>query len=435
MNELILRRVQVVDPGGPHHGTEQDIYIRDGVIARIGQRLPKGQAREIRIEGLHISPGWIDLRAHFRDPGHEWKCGIANGLDAAAAGGFTAVCVLPSTQPATDGRSGVGYLLRKAEGHAVRLLPLGALTQGCEGKQLAEIADMRAAGAVGFTDDQRPIANSRLMSLALQYSAGLPGGTPPIMAFAQDKHLATNGLMHEGVMSASLGIRGIPAEAEAIQLARDIALAEYAGGHLHAATVSTMQAVELLRQAKARKLRITASVAAHQLLLDDACLRGFDSRYKVMPPLRDRSHIDALRQGLKDGTIDAIVSDHRPEDREHKQVELGQAAFGAIGLETAFAVANTALRPTLSLRRIVERFVAGPREVLGLPIAHIAEDAVAEITLFDPEAEWTPQENDLVSIARNSPFTGMKLSGRAIGIVGQGQLRLAPAYSEKVQSV
>jgi dihydroorotase len=373
--------------------------------------------------------GWIDLRAHFRDPGEEWKCGVKNGLDAAAAGGFTAVCALPSTTPATDGRSGIGYWLRKAEGHAVRLLPLGAITQGCEGKQLAEMADMRAAGAVAFTDDQRSIANSRLMALALQYSAGLPGGAPPIMAFSQDKHLVANGAMHEGVMSASLGLRGIPAEAEALQLARDIALAEYAGGHLHAATVSTAQAVELLRQAKARKLHVTASVAAHNLMLDDASMRSFDSNFKVMPPLRDQAHIDALRLGLKDGTIDAIVSDHRPEDREHKLVELGLAAFGIIGLETAFAVSSTALKAGISIRRIVERFTTGPREVLGLPAAHITEGAKAELTLFDPGADWILTESDLVSHARNTPFMGTRFTGRAVGIVANGQLRLAPAYA------
>lgn len=429
MNDLLLRRVKVVDPGGPHHDTEQDILIRDGVIARIGQRLAKGDARELRVPGLHVSPGWIDLRAHFRDPGEEWKAGIANGLDAAAAGGFTAVCTLPTTAPAIDGAAGVGYLLRKAEGHPVRLLPLGAITQACEGKQLAEMADMRRAGAVAFCDDQQPVGNSRLMALALQYCAGLPGGAPPIMAFAQDKHLTAKGIMHEGVVSASLGLRGIPAEAEAIQLARDIALAEYTGGHLHAATISTAQAVDQIRQAKARKLRVTASVAAHHLLLDDGCLSGFDSLYKVLPPLRDSRHIDALRQGLKDGTIDAVVSDHRPEDPEHKVVELGLAAFGIIGLETAFAAAHTALRGSVSLRRIVERFSHGPRAVLGLPAAHLVEGATAEVTLFDPAAEWTCSATDLVSRSRNTPFIGHAFTGRPIGIFAKGQLRLAPAFA------
>lgn len=429
MNEIILRRVKVVDPGGPHHDTEQDILIRNGAIARIGQRLAKGDARELRLPGLHASPGWLDLRAHFRDPGEEWKAGIQNGLDAAAAGGFTAVCTLPSTFPATDGAAGVGYQLRRADGHPVRLLPLGAITQQCQGKQLAEMADMRRAGAVAFSDDQHPVGNSRLMALALQYSAGLPGGAPAIMAFAQDRHLTAKGIMHEGAVSTSLGLRGMPAEAEAIQLARDIALAEYTGGHLHAATISTAQAVDQIRQAKARKLRVTASVAAHHLLLDDSRLSGFDSLYKVLPPLRDGKHIDALRQGLKDGTIDAVVSDHRPEDPEHKVVELGLAAFGIIGLETAFAVAHTALKGSMTLRRIVERFCHGPHAVLGLPVAHLVEGAEAEITLFDPAVEWTLEGTDIVSRARNTPFLGESFIGRPVGIIAKGRMRLAPAFA------
>ncbi|MBK9148434.1 MAG: dihydroorotase [Flavobacteriales bacterium] len=432
MSDLIIRRALVVDPGGPHNGEELDILVRDGLIARTGQRLQKGGAREIRVEGLHVSPGWIDLRVHFRDPGEEWKCGIANGLDAAAAGGFTHACVLPSTQPAIDGRAGIGYLLRKAEGHPVRLMPLGAITQACEGKQLAEMADMRAAGAVAFSDDQHPIMNSRLMALALRYSAGLPGDPPPIMTFAQDRGLLANGLMHEGLMSTSLGLRAIPAEAEAIQLARDIALAEYAGGRLHAATISTAQAVELVRQAKARKSQVTASVAAHHLLLDDRCLSGYDSSFKVMPPLRDESHIQALRLGLKDGTIDAIVSDHRPEDPEHKRVELGRAAFGAVGLETAFAAANTALKGSVPLRRLIERFTTGPRAVLGLPTAHIADAGPACMTLFHPGVEWKFSESDLVSRSRNTPFIGTRFTGRPLGIVSQGRLMLAPGYSALV---
>lgn len=428
MTELILRNVKVVDPGGPHHDSEADLLLRDGAVTRIGSRLPKGDAREFRMPGLHVSPGWVDLRAHFRDPGEEWKQGISNGLDAAAAGGFTAVCVLPTTRPVADGRAGIDYLLRRAEGHAVRLLPLGTLTKGSEGKQLAELHDMRMAGAAAFTDDQRPVRNARLMALALQYTAGLPGTPPALMVFPNDPDLG-NGVMHEGAMSARLGLRGIPAEAEAIQLARDIALLEYAGGHLHAATVSTAGAVELVRAAKARKLKLTASVAAAHLLLDDGCLRGFESCYKVMPPLRDSVHIEALRQGVKDGTIDAIVSDHRPEDREHKVVELGAAAFGIIGLETAFATANTALKGSTSLRRIIERFANGPRAVLGLPAVHIAEGAAAELTLFDPEADWTCTEDDLPSRSHNTPFIGQRFTGRPVGIAARGQLRLAPAFA------
>jgi dihydroorotase len=433
MNDVLLRQVKVVDPGGPHHDAETDILIRDGRIAKIGERLTKGDARTIAMPGLHVSPGWVDLRAHFREPGEEWKQGITNGLDAAAAGGFTAVAVLPTTDPVIDKRSGVESLLRRAQGHPVRLLPLGAITQGAKGQQLAELHDMHQAGAVAFSDDQHTIRNSRLMLLALQYSNTLPGGPVPVMVFPNDPDLLVKGMMHEGVMSTKLGLKGMPPMAETMQLARDLALLEYTGGHLHVATISTAESVEMIRRAKGAKLRVTASVAAHNLLLDDGCLRGFETCYKVMPPLRDSAHIDALREGVKDGTIDCIVSDHRPEDREHKVMEFGPAAFGIIGLETCFAVANTALKGHMTLRRLIERYTHGPRAILGLPKVHIAAEAVADLTLFDPNLDWTCTEAHLVSRSHNTPFIGQRLVGRPLGIVANGRLVLNSAAETVVK--
>ncbi len=424
MSQVLLQQVKVIDPGGPHHDSHTDILIVDGTIARIGARIPKGEARVIRGEHLHVSPGWVDLRAHFREPGEEWKQGVWNGLDAAACGGFTAVAVLPSTHPAIDGRPGIANLFQRAAGHAVRLLPLGAITQGTEGEQLAELHDQREAGAVGFTDDRHSLRNSRLMLLALQYSAGLPGNAPPLMVHPSDPYLSRGGQMHEGAMSARLGLKGLPAMAEAIALQRDISLLEYAGGHLHAATISTAESVELVRAAKTKGLHITASVTAYNLLLDDGCLRGFETYYKVLPPLRSSRHIDALREAVKDGTIDAIVSDHRPEDREHKLVEYGQAAFGIIGLETHFATANTALKGRMSLRRLIERLCHGPRAILGMPVPHIQVGSAAEVTLFDPEVNWTCGEADLVSRSHNTPFIGQRFAGRPMGIVTRGQVAL-----------
>lgn len=421
MNDLLLRHVKVVDPGGPHHDAEMDILIQDGRIAKIGKRIPKGNAQEVKHEGLHASPGWVDLRAHFREPGEEWKQGLRNGLDAAAAGGFTAVAALPSTTPAVDNSGSVANLLRRAQGHLVRLLPIGGLTQGLKGQQLAELHDQHQAGAVAFSDDQHTVRNTRLMLLALQYTAGLPHASAPVMVFPNDPDLSRGGMMHEGPMSTRLGLKGIPAMAETIALARDLALLDYAGGHLHVATISTAESVEMIRQAKQRKLKVTASVAAHNLLLDDGCLRGFETCYKVLPPLRDSTHIDALREGVKDGTIDAIVSDHRPEDREHKVLEYGPAAFGIIGLETSFAVANTALKGHMTLRRLIERYTTGPRAVLGLPAVHLAEDSPAEITLFDPEVNWTCEEADLLSRSHNTPFLGQRFTGRPLGVVANGQ--------------
>jgi dihydroorotase len=427
MNETLLRNVKVVDPTGPHHDTTVDILIRNGVIAKVAARISAKDARAVNYEGAHASPGWVDLRAHFRDPGEEWKAGLANGLDAAAAGGFTAVAVLPSTKPVTDDRAGIGYLLQRAQGHPVQLLPIGALTQGLKGEQLAELYDQQQAGAVAFGDDQRTIRNSRLMMLALQYSSGV--GAAPVMVYPNDPDLSRGGQMHEGPMSTRLGLKGLPPVAETLQLQRDLALQAYAGGHLHVSTISTAESVALIREAKARKQHITASVAAHNLLLDDGCLRGFETCYKVTPPLRDLEHIEALRDGVKDGTIDAIVSDHRPEDREHKVLEFGQAAFGIIGLETAFAVANTAVKGRMSLRRLIERFTHGPRAVLGTPLVHIVEGTTANITLFDPELNWVCGEQDLVSKSHNTPFLGQRLTGRPLGIVSGTIVRMVPSFA------
>lgn len=421
MKELLLRQVTVLDPGGPLHGSVVDLHIADGRLVKAGARLPKGDAEVVAVEGLHASPGWVDLRAHFRDPGEEYKEGLRNGLDAAAAGGFTAVAVLPGTQPPTDNRASVEYLLRKGQGHAVTVLPLGALTKGCKGEQLAEMYDMQQAGAVAFTDDLHPARNSRLMLLALQYAGNIDAR---VMALALDNDLMAGGQVHEGVMSARLGLKGVPPVAETIRLARDLDLLEYTGGRLHVDVVSTAEGVELLRRAKARKLRVTASVAAHQLLLDHGVLRGFDSNYKVMPPLRSPSHIEALRDGVKDGTIDCIVSDHRPEDTEHKDVEFGHAAFGIIGLETAYAVANTALLGRMPAKRIAERFCQGPRAALGLPVPHLVEGEPLEATFFAPEHEWMFTREHIVSRSRNTPFIGHRFTGKAMGIVANGQVVL-----------
>ena len=429
MSDILLKNVRVMDPGGPQHDAETDLLISDGVITRIAARQSKGNAEEVRMDGLCVSAGWMDLRAHFRDPGEEYKQGIRNGLDAAAAGGFTAVAVLPSTDPVIDSRSGVEYLLRKAHGHPVKVLPLGAMSKGLKGEQLAELYDLKQAGAVAFTDDQHPVRNARLMLLALQYVLNFDG---TVFSFPNDPDLSAGGQMHECALSARLGMRGIPPLAEVVHLSRDLALLEYTGSKLHVSTVSTADGVELIRQAKARKLKVTASVAAHNLLLDDGCLRGFDTDYKVMPPLRDREHIEALREGVKDGTIDCVVSDHRPEDEEHKKLEFAQAAFGMIGLETSFAVANTALKGRMSLRRILDRYISGPRHVLGIPVPHITEGSVAELTLFAPEQEWTLHRSDIVSRCWNTPLLGQPLTGRPIGIVSEGQLRLAPAIAATV---
>lgn len=431
MKDLLLRNVTVLDPNGGHHGEEVDILVQKGSIAAIGKRLPAKKAPVVKMDGLHVSPGWVDLSAHFREPGEEYKEGLTRGLDAAAAGGFTRVAVLPSTEPVIDSRAGVEYLLRKAAGHPVQVLPLAAISKGLKGQQLAEMYDLHLAGAVAFTDDHHPIANARLMLLALQYAMNF-GGT--VFSFPSDPTLSAGGQMHESAMSTRLGLKGIPPLAEVVHLHRDLALLAYSGSRMHVYGLSTREGVELVRAAKARGLKVSASVVAHNLLLDDGCLRGFDTDYKVMPPLRDRDHIDALRTGVKDGTIDCVVSDHRPEDEEHKKLEFGQAAFGMIGLETSYAAANTALKGRMSQGRIVEHFCQGPRKVLGLPVPHITEGSVAELTLFAPELEWTFQAKDIVSRGRNTPFIGQPFTGRPLGIIAAGTVRLSPLLGAEVKA-
>ncbi|MFZ1615832.1 MAG: dihydroorotase [Flavobacteriales bacterium] len=421
MKDLLLRDVTVLDPGGPLHKQRTDLLIVQGRLKEAGAKLPKGKAEEIRMDGMHASPGWVDLRAHFREPGEEYKQGITTGLDGAAAGGFTAVAVMPSTFPPVDHRADVEALLHKAAGHAVRLLPVGALTQGLRGEQLAELYDMKQAGAVAFCDDLTAVRNNRLMLIALQYARNVD---TTVMAFAMDPELAAQGQMNESATATRLGLRGLPDIAETIHLARDLRLLEYTGGRLHVATVSTAGAVELLRDAKVRKLGVTASVAAHHLLLDEGCLRGYDTNFKMMPPLRGVKDIEALREAVKDGTIDCVVSDHRPEDIDHKRVEFPQAAFGAIGLQTAYAAASTALKGRMSASRIVERFCQGPRAILGLPVPHLTVGEVAEITIFAPDQDWSFSAADIIGPAKNTPFIGQRFTGKPLGIVANGQVRM-----------
>lgn len=426
MSALQLEQVHVVDPGGPSHGSVVDILIEGGRITRIGARLPKGKAKRIGAPGLHVSPGWVDMGAHFREPGEEYKEGVENGLNEAARGGYTAVCVLPSTHPVVDSRAQVEYLLRRATGHAVRLLPLAAISQGLEGRQLAELHDMHRAGAVGFTDDLRTRGSVRLLLLALQYVSPFQG---LVLAHADEADLSAGGQMHEGAMSARLGLRGIPAMAEAIGLRRNVDLLAYTGSRMHIPLVSTAEGVAIIAEGKRQGLRLSASVAAHHLLLDDGCLRGFDSRYKVFPPLRSARHIEALREAVKEGVIDHVVSDHRPEDTDHKRVEFGQAAPGMIGLTTTFAAANTALKGRMSTRRIVERFCHGPRRILGLDVPHVVEGERAEITLFDPDHEWTYTRADVSSRSDNSPYIGQRFTGRSWGVVTPSGVMISPALA------
>lgn len=410
MKDTLLKRARVIDPGGPYNSKVVDVLIKKGTIEKIGNRIPAGKAKVVTSNDLHVSIGWFDSSVHLREPGHEYKETISTGLDAAAAGGFTGIAALPSTEPFTDSNSAIEFMLNKSAGHRVKLHPLGALSKGGKGEQLAELYDMHQSGAIGFTDD-KPVSNTRLIMLGLQYQQQFNG---TLVTYPCDRDLAANGQMHEGSFSVRFGMKGVPDLAEEIQLARDIKLQAYAGGHLHIGTISTAGSVALIREAKKSGARITCSVAAHNLLFDDAYLGSFDSRYKVMPPLRSQEHIDALIEGLKDGTIDGICSDHRPEDIEHKMLEFDHAAFGATSIEHAFAAANTALAGHMKINKIVERFAHGPRKAFGLPVTHIQPGTPADLTFFDPSIEYTAKTKYSKGVA--SPYDDVELIGKVLGI-------------------
>lgn len=410
MKSTLLKQAKVVDPGGPHNNKVVDILVSKGRIEKIGSRIPAGKAMVVRSKNLHVSLGWFDTSVHLREPGHEFKETVQTGLDAAAAGGFTAICSLPSTSPFTDTNTAIEFLRGKAAGHRVSLHPMGAISKAGKGRQLAELYDMFKSGAIAFTDDGA-MENSRLLLLALQYQSSFGGR---IVVYPNDKDLSTGGQMHEGLQSVRCGMKGIPSIAEEIPLSRDLRIQRYGGGHLHIGAISTAGSVAMVREAKAAGANITCSVPAHNLFFTDGMLEGFDSRYKVMPPLRSETDREALIEGIKDGTIDGICSDHRPEDIEHKDLEFDQASFGANTIEHTFAAAHTALQKRVRIKRIVECFAHGPRRAFGLPVPKIEKGELADLTYFDPSLSY--QADAKVSKGVHSLYQDVELTGKVLGI-------------------
>lgn len=412
--KVVFKAALIIDPRSPLNGKRTDILTENGIITATGENL-KGD-KVVESTNLCVSPGWFDMQVDFCDPGNEHKETIASGAAAAAAGGFTGVLLMPGTHPPVHSKSEVEYIIRKAAGSAVDVYPAGAITHGLEGKDMAELYDMHQAGARAFTDGAKAIDNAGMLVRTLLYAKNFNG---KILTRCDEKSISADGKMNEGVVSTALGLKGIPAMAEELMVARNMALAEYADAPLHLQGISTARSVELIRDAKKRGLQITASVNAANLFWTDEALEEFETNYKVNPPLRTRADVDALIAGLTDGTIDIIVSDHTPEDVESKVVEFDQAAFGMIGTETAFALARTAA-PKLPLEKLVAAFSVNPRKLLGLETSVIEKGNAANLTAFDPDMEWT--YNSIRSLSRNTPATGLTLKGKVIGIVNKGDL-------------
>lgn len=418
--QILLRSVKVINPGSKYHSKIVDIKVEDGLITEIGTDLESANANEI-IEGddLHVSAGWVDMYATFGDPGREFKEDIESGLNSAAQGGFTKVAVSPESEPAVDSKSAIEYLLTKSASNVVDILPIGAITKGLKGNELSEMFDMQSSGAIAVSNGKHQIDDAKVQNLAFQYGKNL---NLALYSFCQDSRLANGGQMHEGEVNTRIGLKGIPALAEELSVARDLYLAEYSAVPVHFSHITTKGSVELIREAKAKGIKVTASVPAHHLMFTDASTEDFEPNFKVSPPFRGNEHVEALKKGLTDGTIDAIVSDHEPHEIEAKFSEFSIAEPGIIALETAFSVSAECLSESMNIEEIIAKFTTSPRSILKMKSPSIVEGEKAELTVFTPSLKWTYQKDDIKSRSYNSPLLGKELTGLPVAIVNDGKL-------------
>ena len=413
----IIRDAKIIDSESPFHNQTVDILIVDGSIKKIGTSLPNTEnTTEVKLDNLHVSQGWFDSSVSLGEPGFEERETIANGLDVAARSGFTAIALQPNTYPIMDNQSQINFVKSKANGYATQLFPIGALTKGSEGKDMTELFDMKNAGAVAFGDYNKSLDNANLLKIALQYVQDFDG---LVIAFAEDSNIKGSGVANEGIVSTRLGLKGIPNLAEELQIARNFFLLEYTGGKLHIPTISTAKSVQLIKDAKAKGLNVTCSVTVHHLALTDSTLEGFDTRYKVSPPLRTEIDRKALLAGILDNTIDMITSDHNPIDIEHKKMEFDLAKNGTIGLESALG----ALLTVLPLEKVIEKLTSG-KAPFGIESQTIAEGRKANITLFSPNGKSKFTKENILSKSKNSAFLGIEIKGKSYGIYNQGKLVL-----------
>jgi dihydroorotase len=416
--KIIIRETKIVDVKSPFHNQIVDVKINNGTIEKIGTNLsPSDDYTEIKEENLHLSQGWFDSSVSLGEPGFEDRETISNGLQVAAKSGFTGIALQPNSFPIIDNQSQVLFVKQKGANSATNLYPIGALTKNSEGTDLAELFDMKNAGAIAFGDYQKSLSNANLLKIGLQYVQDFDG---LVIAFCQDEKIKGSGVVNEGIVSTRLGLKGIPNLAEELIVARNLFLLEYTGGKMHIPTISTAKSVALIREAKAKGLNVTCSVAVHNLVLTDEKLDGFDTRFKVSPPLRTEENRTALLDGVLDNTIDIITSDHNPIDIEHKKMEFDLAKNGTIGLESAFG----SLLMVLPLEKIIEKLTAS-RKIFQIESHNIEEGKLANITLFTTDEDWTFTKENILSKSKNTAFLGSKMKGKVVGVYNNSKLILA----------
>ncbi len=415
---LIIKSARIIDLKSDFHNQLVDIKITNGLIEKIAAKIENLEnLEELILDNLHVSQGWFDTSVSLGEPGFEDRETIANGLKVAAKSGFTGIALQPNSFPILDNQSQINFVKQKANNFATQLFPIGALTKNSDGQELAELFDMKNAGAIAFGDYNKSLDNANLLKISLQYTQDFNG---LVIAFCQDNSIKGKGLVNEGIVSTQLGLKGISSLSEEIIIARNLFILEYTGGKLHIPTISTAKSVQLIKEAKQKGLNVTCSVAVHNLILTDDFLLDFDTRYKVLPPLRTSEDREALRIGICDNTIDCITSDHNPIDIEHKKMEFDLAKYGTIGLESAFG----SLATILPIEIVIEKLTAG-KAIFNLENQAFAEGHKANLTLFNPDGNSIFTKENILSKSKNSSFLGQNLQGKVYGIYNQNQLILA----------